>query len=69
MLIYDPELGIRVCDHAAAYVDPPCCAGSPDEAGRPTCDCQGRDSVVCPAPDCTGIQDYEIDPLLEKLKP
>jgi hypothetical protein len=56
------------CTHEDAYIEAACCNGSPDEAGRDTCGCHGNDAIVCPAFDCTGIQDYEIDDLFERLQ-
>jgi len=57
--------GELVCTHPKAYIQPACC--------RPgqrliECACQGHDSVVCPAVNCTGITDAEWDDLYVRLK-
>lgn len=57
------EDGDWLCIHNEAYVEPPCCNGSPDEYGRYMCGCDGKSFVLCPAINCTGIQDWEIDEL------
>lgn len=62
------EDGDWLCSHADAYIDPACCNGSPDECGRDTCGCGGQDSVVCPAVDCTGLEDYEAEDIMERLQ-
>lgn len=61
------EDGELVCPHTDAYIEPPCCDGSPDECGRMTCGCYGQSSIVCPNPKCTGIEDWEVDDLYERL--
>ena len=63
MLVYDPELDQTVCNHEGAFVEPACCstAGS---SGYVECGCGGQNSIVCPAPNCTGIEDYELEKLL-----
>lgn len=66
MLVYDQELETKVCNHEDAYLEPPCCNGF-DNEGNQDCGCAGQTSVICPAADCTGIQDHEIDELFERL--
>lgn len=58
------EDGEFVCAHEDAYIEKACCP-----AGTRDCGCYGQDSVICPAPDCEGIQDHEVDDLFEKLTP
>ena len=55
-----------VCTHDQAYIQKACCT-VPDEGGLYFCACGGQDSVVCPAIDCTGIEDFEVDELFERL--
>ena len=57
-----------VCNHEDAYIDPACCSGI-DSEGNVSCGCHGQDGVLCPAWDCTGIQDHEIDDLFDRLRP
>lgn len=57
-----------VCDHTDAYIEAACCSGR-DSDGNPSCACNGQDAVICPAIDCTGIEDHEIDALFERLRP
>ena len=62
------EDGVFVCTHPEAYIDRACCSPfQVGESGYVECGCGGTDSVVCPAVDCTGIQDWEVDPLFERL--
>ncbi len=61
------EDGDFVCAHTDAYIERACCT-SPDSDGNYSCGCHGRDSVICPAVDCTGIQEHEIDQLFDKLE-
>ncbi len=62
------EDGELVCVHPEAYLDPACCI-SVGSSGHIECGCGGRDSVVCPANNCTGIQDHEVDGLFDSLQP
>lgn len=62
------EDGEFVCAHEDAYIEKACCSGR-DSEGNPSCACNGQDGVICPAWDCTGIQDHEVDDLFEKLTP
>jgi hypothetical protein len=50
--------------HEDAEVEPPCCSGI-DSEGNPSCACHGQYSVYCPAIDCPGIADYQVDALIE----
>lgn len=61
------EDGERVATHPDAYLEPPCCKTPQGEYGRWDCGCQGQYSVVCPATDCPGIQDHEVDALFDRL--
>lgn len=61
------EDGEFVCAHEDAYIEKACCSGF--ENGLPSCGCRGQDGVICPALDCEGIQDHEVDDLFEKLTP
>lgn len=56
------EDGEFVCPHEDAYIEKACCPG-----GTRDCGCQGLDTVECPAIDCTGIQDHEVDALFERI--
>lgn len=58
--------GSFVCTHSEAYLEEPCCDGSPEE-GRMTCGCMGVSSIVCPTSGCTGVEDHEVNELMEKL--
>lgn len=60
------EDGEFVCTHPDAYIDPACCSGY-DSEGNVSCGCHGQDGVLCPAIDCTGIQEHEIDNLFDRL--
>jgi hypothetical protein len=63
----DDELGEYVCTHADAYLQPPCCKVA-GEGGLYWCGCNGQYTVVCPATDCTGILDHEIETLIERVE-
>lgn len=52
-----------ICTHPEAYIEKACCTGS----GLIECGCGGQDSVVCPNPNCQGIEDHEVDNLIERL--
>lgn len=64
---YDFELEELVCTHINAYIDKACCS-SVGSSGYIECGCGGVDAVVCPNNDCTGIEDYEVDELFERLR-
>lgn len=64
---FDPEIGELVCEHSDAYIEKACCS-SVGESGYIECGCGGRDSVACPNPKCTGIEDWEVDELFERLQ-
>lgn len=53
------EDGEWVCAHVNAYVEKACCP-----AGTQDCGCQGRDSVICPNPECTGLTDQDVDEII-----
>ncbi len=61
------ENGELVCGHADAYIQKACCS-QPGDSGYIECGCQGMDGVVCPATNCTGIEDHEVDDLFERLQ-
>lgn len=61
------EDGEFVCNHEEAYIERACCSGR-DSEGNPSCACHGVDGIMCPAFDCTGIQDWEIEDLFDKLE-
>lgn len=63
-LVFDDELEEFRCIHPDAYIEKACCSGS----GLIECGCGGMDSVHCPAGNCTGIQDHEVDALFESLQ-
>lgn len=68
VLTFDEELDEFVCLHPEAYIEKACCSPfQVGDSGYVECGCGGRDSVVCPAVDCTGIQDWEIDTLFDNL--
>lgn len=52
------------CIHEDAYLDQDFIAG-PGDDGEPVE--YTYDTVVCPAPDCTGVQDWEVGDLLDRL--
>jgi hypothetical protein len=56
-----------VCTHEDAYIERACCSGY-DSEGLPSCGCHGQDGVICPAIDCTDIQEWEIDGLFDRLE-
>lgn len=60
------EDGEFVCPHLEAYIEKACCSGT-DSEGNVSCGCHGQDGVICPAIDCTGIQDHEVDTLFDRL--
>lgn len=64
-MLFDFELEQWRCMHTEAYLEH-CCDGAPEE-GRYTCACRGEDSVICPVIDCTGIEDFEIEELFDKI--
>lgn len=55
--------GERLCLHVNAYIERACCP-----FGAEDCGCKGLDSVACLNPECTGIEDHEIDGLFERLE-
>jgi hypothetical protein len=61
------EDGERKATHPDAYLVPPCCT-SPDSDGLWSCGCGGQTSVVCPAVDCPGIADHEVEELITRLE-
>ena len=50
------------CSHPEAYIEKACCPG-----GEMNCGCMGADEVVCPAVDCTGIEDWQVDEIYDQL--
>ena len=56
-----------VCTHDDAYIDPACCS-SVGSSGYIECGCGGQDGVICPSTGCTGIMDWEIDDLMDRLR-
>jgi hypothetical protein len=64
---FDVEMGMKMCQHVNAYIDPACCSGR-DSEGNPSCACHGQDAVACPNPKCTDIQDWEVEGLFERLQ-
>lgn len=56
----EPDIGF-VCTHEDAEIEKACCP-----AGTRDCGCYGSDSISCPAVDCTGIQDDEVERLFEE---
>ncbi len=50
------EDGEWVCAHVNAYVEKACCP-----AGTEDCGCKGRDSIVCPNDDCTGLTNEDVE--------
>ena len=49
--------------HPDAYIEAPCCPG-----GTTDCACNGRSSLVCPAVDCPGIDQGDVEKLFERLE-
>jgi hypothetical protein len=63
------EDGEFACAHEEAYIVEACCSPfQVGESGYVECGCGGMDSVVCPAADCTGIQNFEIEELFERIE-
>lgn len=62
------EDGEWLCNHEEAYIERACCSNPVDSNGNITCGCYGRDSVICPAWDCTGIEDWQVDDLFDRLE-
>lgn len=59
---------VSVCTHPNAYIEKACCSPFDiGDSGYIECGCGGQDSIICPATTCTGIQEYEIDELFERL--
>lgn len=54
--------------HEDAELEAPCCSGR-DSEGNQSCGCGGMYSVLCPAIDCPGIADYQVDALIDRLMP
>lgn len=67
-MVLNEDMNAFECNHEDAYIEPACCSGR-DSDGNISCGCHGQDSVVCPALDCTGIQDWEVDDLFVGLQP
>lgn len=61
------EDGVWRCNHEEAYIEPACCSGR-DSEGNPSCACHGVDGIICPAIDCTDIQEWEIEALYDSLR-
>ena len=59
------EDGEFVCDHHDAEILRACCSPS---SRIIECGCGGQDSVICNAPRCTGIMDWEVEELFERLE-
>ncbi len=55
-----------VCTHPEAYIEKACCS-TRSSNGLIECGCGGQDSVICPNPNCQGIQDHEVDTLFDRL--
>ncbi len=64
--IYEWVDGAFEPQHEDAYLEKACCS-MPGSSGYIECGCGGRDSVLCPAVDCPGIADYQVDALIDKL--
>lgn len=62
------EDGEFVCAHEEAYIEKACCSGV-DSDGLIACGCHGQDGIICPALDCDGIQEHEIQTLIDWLTP
>lgn len=64
--IWDEDLKQYLCTHQNAYIERACCS-SVGSGGDIECGCGGVDSVVCDNPDCTGIENNEIDKLFAQV--
>lgn len=53
------------CEHPDAYIEPPCC--EPGASGLVECGCGGRPELVCPNDECTGIDESEVNIIIERL--
>lgn len=53
--------------HDGAYVEPPCCTVPDPDTGMISCGCGGYATIVCPASDCPGFSDIELEELTERL--
>ncbi len=60
--------GQFLCEHEDAYIEKACCT-TVGSSGYIECGCGGRDSVVCEASNCTGIEDFQVDALFDRLTP
>jgi hypothetical protein len=62
--VLDVDLGEFKCEHVSTHIDKACCSifdiGS---SGYIECGCSGQDSVVCNNPNCTGIDDEDVERL------
>lgn len=56
------QASISTCSHEDITIEKPCCFGPNIE-----CACAGRSEVVCNNPHCDGIDDTEVDMLLEQF--
>ena len=56
-----------VCAHEDAYIEKACCS-TRGSSGYIECGCGGQDGVLCPSTGCTGIMDWEIDDLFDRLE-
>lgn len=63
---YDLDLNTYVCTHAEAYMEAACCSGY-DSEGNISCGCYGLDRLLCPAVDCTGIEDWEYEEVIKRV--
>ena len=65
---WNEDLEQYTCAHEEAYIDMACCSPfSVGDSGYVECGCQGQDGLICPASDCTGIQDWEIENIYERV--
>ena len=62
------EDGDWLCTHEDAEIERACCRNPVDNNGNVTCGCYGQDGVICLAWDCTGIMDYEVEDLFNRLE-
>jgi hypothetical protein len=60
------EDGDFLCAHNDVWIEEACCFGR-DSDGLIACGCQGLDSIVCNNNDCTGLEEWEVETLMENI--
>lgn len=55
-----------ICEHEEVELEKACCSGR-DSDGLMSCGCGGSDAIICLNDDCTGIEDYELNELMDRV--